>query len=101
MTKALIAAIFLSQALIQDVRIFHDQPMEVISYDRGAFLVPSKRINTIHIRAADRRSVVVPKDPWNTPKAPVPYVEYWDCPWRQTAQQCVAIYSMLQQELGK
>src|SRR5258708_10205089 len=96
MTKGLIAAIYLSQAPIQDIRVFHDtQPTEVINYDRGAFLVLSKRINTIHIRVTPRRSVVVPKDSWNTSKAPVPYFEYWNCPWGQTAQQCVAIYSLL------
>jgi hypothetical protein len=100
MTKALIAAIFLSQAPIQDVRVFHtDPPMEVINYDPNDLLVPSRRVNTIHIRRFDSRTVVVSKDAWNTPKAPVPYYEYWDCPWKQTAQQCVAIYSLIQQEL--
>src|SRR5882757_1517565 len=99
MTKALIAAIFLSSAPIQDVRVFHYiQPTEVISYDRYAFLVPTRLVNTLHIRVVDDRTVVVPEDTWTTPKAPVPYIEYWDCPWKQTAQQCVAIISMLQQE---
>jgi hypothetical protein len=101
MTKVLIAAIFLSQAPIQDARVFHSQPMETINYDRGAFLVPARRIDTIHIHTVDDRTVVVPKDDWSTPKAPVVYFQYWDCPWKQTAQQCVAITSMLQQELKK
>lgn len=88
MTKVLITAIYLSQALIQ-----------VASATTGDWYgSPNnpRRINTIHVYALDPRTVVVAKDSWNTPKAPVPYWEFWDCQWRQTAQQCVAIYSLLE-----
>ena len=105
MTKALITAIFLSQAPIQDVHVFQHTytfnigPTEVINYDPNAFLVPAKRVNTIHIRGAGNRPVVVSTD-WYTQKPPIPYSFFWNCPFEgQTAQQCIAIHAMLQQEL--
>src|SRR5882762_47271 len=39
-------------------------------------------------------------DEWETPKAPVPYYEFWDNPFAQTAQQMIAICAMLEQDVG-
>ena len=72
-------------------------------------LVTPRRVNTSHIRHVDNNpfsgarglDIHLARESFTTPKAPVPYYEYWDCPWKQTAQQCVAIISMLQQELKK
>lgn len=90
--NTLIAAIFLSLAPIQAVKVFHE-------YDTNMVTVPVRYINTQHIRVAGDGAVVVSEDKWFTPKAPVPYAEFWNCRYRQTAQQCVAIESMLQGEL--
>lgn len=91
MTKALITAIFLSQVPIQDLRVFHTQTaLEFITYGNPVY---TRRVDTFHIRRSVDNTVVVPQPP-------IPYSEYWDCSWGQTAQQCVAITSMLQQELG-
>lgn len=94
MTKALIAVIYLSSALIQDIRVMHE-------YDTPSVTVPVRYISSQHISVAYDGAVVVSEDRWFTKKAPVLYWQYWNCRWRQTAQQCVAIESMLQDELGK
>lgn len=39
-------------------------------------------------------------DDWMAPKEPVPYHEFWENPFGQTAQQMVAICSMLEEEAG-
>lgn len=90
MIKTLIAALFLSQAPIQAMRVLHDNHSDV--------LVPVRWTNTVHIRSASLSAVVVSEDTWYTKKAPIPYWEYWACPFGQTAQQCVAIYSLLEQK---
>lgn len=102
MIKSLIVALFLSQAPIQDVRVFHERPTNVIDYILADLDKRSaKRVHTIHISGARSFTIDLVREDFTTPKAPVPYWQFWDCPWRQTAQQCVAITSMLQQELRK
>lgn len=100
MIKTLVSAIFLSQALMQDVRVFHEraQQVEYINYGNPSY---TRRVNTFNIRAADNSTVVVPQDGWATPKAPIPYYWYWDNNLNQTAQQLIAILSMLDQELNE
>lgn len=93
MTKSLIAAIFLSYAPIQDYRVFHN-PSTIMEYINAELSLDTKRVHTIHIHMSNDRTVVVEED-WYSQKPPIPYVEFWDCPWQQTAQQCVAIYSIL------
>lgn len=87
MTKRLIAALFLSQALIGGVHAERD-------YYAGL------RDNNPFSGARSMATDLV-KDQWYTQKASVPYAFFWACPWRQTAQQCVAIVYILQQELRK
>lgn len=93
MNKTLIVAIFLSQTLISTALTWEWKNYEYSRYIR--------RVNTTHIHVIGDGSGVVTVDGWATPKAPILYYQYWDCRWRQTAQQCVAIYSVLQQGLGK
>lgn len=110
MIKTLIAAIFLSQALIaseagsrsfapiQDVRVFSEraQHVQYVSEDDIRWL------NNIHRRRLSDVAVVVSEDRWYTPKPPIPYWLFWACAFKgQTAQQCVAIHSMLSEELKK
>lgn len=91
MTKGLILAFFLSQAAILDVRTIHE-PAQLVEYDHDPLY--TRRVNTLHIRRTPDR------DPWTTQGSPVPYWFYWTCEFPgQTAQQCIAIYSVLEQEL--
>lgn len=99
MTKSLIAAIFLSYAPIQDVRVFHEQAT-IVEYMNAELDLYTRRVHTIHIHMSSDRTVVV-EDGWYSQKEPVPYYQFWDCPWQQTAQQCVAIESLLEQALTK
>jgi hypothetical protein len=102
MTKAVIAAIFLSQAPIQDLRVFREQATTVDYINAEVRLdYYSRRVDTIHIhRPAVRPSVVPKAEAWYQQKPPVPYWFFWTCNFEgQTAQQCVAIHSMLEQEL--
>lgn len=92
MTKALIVAIFLSQVLIHPLT----------TEDTYGSPVYPRRINSIHIYSAINGTVVVTPDDWYTQKAPVPYWFFWSCNFEgQTAQQCIAIHSMLDEELRK
>lgn len=96
MLKTLIATIFLSQAPIQTVRVFH-------GYDTSVVTVPVRYISSGHIRVAAGMFPDTPEtkwNPWYSKKPPVPYWFYWTCNFPgQTAQQCVAIHSLLEQEL--
>lgn len=98
MIKTLITTIFLSQAPIQDVRVFHVQP---ITWEFINDRLNTRRVHTFHIRSTDDRTRLVPDDGWDTPKASVPYYWYWDNQLNQTAQQMIAIESMLEQELNE
>lgn len=98
MTKGLIVAIFLSQSPIQDVRVFHEQPT-IVDYLAYELTLNARRVNLSHVHRVADGAVVVSENRWYTPKAPIPYASFWNCPRRQTAQQCVAIESYLQHEL--
>lgn len=87
MIKTLITAIFLSQAFIGGVHANRE------NYIRLADNNPFYGARSI--------GVVLKRDKFTTPKAPVRYYQFWDCRWKQTAQQCVAIEYLLQQELKK
>lgn len=89
MIKALIHAFYLSQSLIQGVPN-HDR---VITLD-------ARPVHTFHIRTIDLGDKVVTVDGWYSEKTPTPYAGYWNCPYRQTAQQCIAVMDMLQRELS-
>lgn len=84
MTKSLILAFFLSQAL-----------NGVAHAD-----VYTKRVHTIHVYHFTNSPMVVAEDTFTTTHPPVPYWFFWSCNFQgQTAQQCIAIHSMLEQEL--
>lgn len=100
MTKGLIAAIYLSQTLIQNVPAFHT-PTSMAEYINADLDLGTRYINTYHFRVTDDRTMVVTKDEWYTYRTPVSYYQFWDCPWKQTAQQCVAIMSVIQQGTRK
>lgn len=94
MTKALIFALFLSQAPIQDVPVFHERT-EIVEYINADLRLRSRRVHTIHIHRAD-----LPVSTWPSETAPVPYYEIWDNELKQTAIQYAGIITVLQQELG-
>lgn len=94
MIKSLFFALFLSQALMSGAHAGYEQPT-TMEY----FSVVPRRVHTIRIYAVSDNTVVV-FDPFTTAPPPVPYIDYWKCSWGQTAQQCIAIMSMLEAELG-
>lgn len=100
MTKSLLFALFLSQAPIQDVRVFDDPPsaMEYLYADLR-LTGYTQRIHTIHVHLSGYGVDVDAEEVFTTTHPPIPHIDYWRCPLQQTAQQCVAIESMIQQEL--
>lgn len=107
MTKVLITAIFLSQAPIQDLRVFHEpaSTMVDINYDHS-FLIEPRRVAANHVRRRDNNpfrgarsmDIDLVREDFTTKKAPVPYAGPWANSMRQTAQQFIAIISTLQEE---
>lgn len=84
MTKALITAMFLSQVLMGD-------------FDAGRSNY-TRLVDNNPFSGARSFNIILDRDGF-TPKAPIPYYWYWDNNLNQTAQQYVAILSLLQEEL--